>query len=612
VKDMVEFQKRDKNDILGIPILGFIFKNPTFLLMLKLLVLALFIYGIVFGFLYPDKSENIFTKALFWTLFWPFFIVITLPTFGRIFCGICPHGFMGKYITKFGLQKKMPQYLDNPYIGITLLIVGFWVVYYIAPGTYKTPLASAIFFLVLTLLSIVFFFFYKDMGYCKNICPIGTMMRGFSKVSFTKLETYKKSCNSCKTFECANVCPYNLKPFTFEKRNSMTDCTLCMDCADSCEAVAFKFVKPSKSLFGKFQIHKPEVWAVILITAAISITMSFHHALGRVAISDQFIWSKMGVWLESQIGIAGLDYIGISALFCAMVVTLGLATFGIYIASKFLKEDYSKVFYTLSYAFIPLFIIGGLSHTFEFFFLHHYHNIANGFMQGFGVVGEKVAPLATRKDTWLRIFTVMNYIAVIWAFLILYKRLQFFNGTKLVKTGAFIFASSLILFYLGLNIYKLYAFAVYGVKKGGHMHHGGNGKMFQSVPFKDAVILQTGKDKYSCSICGMKLPMFYKTNHTATLPDGKVIQYCSAHCLQDHKHTVKTNDEKVVDVSSLEFIDAKKAFYVVGSRQKGTMSMVSKYAFKLHKNASEFQKKFGGKIVNYSSAMEIVKKDFKK
>jgi hypothetical protein len=466
---MVDFQKRDKNDIYGMPIIGFLFKNERFKMGLKLAVLGLFFYALVFGIIYPTQEENIFTTALFWSLFWSLFIVVTLSTFGRVFCGICPHGFMGKYITKFGLKKKIPKALANPFIGITLLVIGFWAVYYIYPQAYKTPLASSIFFIILTLISMVFFYIYKDMSYCKSICPIGTLMKVFGKVSFTTLGTYQESCKSCTTFECATACSYNLKPFTFDKRASMTDCTLCMDCSDACEAVSFKLVAPSQPLFKKFQTNKAEVWAILLITAAITITMSFHHALGRVAIADSFPWAKVGHFLEGNIKIAGLDYVGISALFFAMLITISLTYFGMYVASKFLKEDFKKVFYTLGYAFVPIFIIGGLSHTYEFFFLEHYSNIANGFMQGFGIAGESIEPLATRKDTWLRIFSLLKYIAIIWAFVIMAKRINFFNASKIAKIAAFFFASSLTLFYLYLNIYTVYAFKTYGAKT--HMQH---------------------------------------------------------------------------------------------------------------------------------------------
>ena len=42
---MIEFKNnRDKNDIFGMPILGYIFKNQNFIMFIRLLVLALFVY----------------------------------------------------------------------------------------------------------------------------------------------------------------------------------------------------------------------------------------------------------------------------------------------------------------------------------------------------------------------------------------------------------------------------------------------------------------------------------------------------------------------------------------------------------------------------------------
>lgn len=68
---MVNHIKRDNNDIYKMPILGFLFKNRVFLLGLKIFVVVLFFYAIIFGFM-DQSRENIFTTGLFWGLFWPF------------------------------------------------------------------------------------------------------------------------------------------------------------------------------------------------------------------------------------------------------------------------------------------------------------------------------------------------------------------------------------------------------------------------------------------------------------------------------------------------------------------------------------------------------------
>jgi hypothetical protein len=137
-------------------------------------------------------------------------------------------------------------------------------------------------------------------------------------------------------------------------------------------------------------------------------------------------------------------------------------------------------------------------------------------------------------------------------------------------------------------------------------------KMFQTVAMDKATILQEGKTKMFCPECGMTLPMFYKTNHAATV-DGKVKQYCSLYCIvEDTKKGSKLTDVKVVDVKSLKFINADKAFYVVGSGKKGTMTMVSKYAFANQVDADAFAKDNGGKVTDYAGAYKEAETDFGK
>jgi nitrous oxide reductase accessory protein NosL len=140
-----------------------------------------------------------------------------------------------------------------------------------------------------------------------------------------------------------------------------------------------------------------------------------------------------------------------------------------------------------------------------------------------------------------------------------------------------------------------------------------NAKMFQSVAMDEATILQDSKNKLYCPLCGMNLPMFYKTNHAA-LHEGHTKQYCSLHCLVEDKIQNKADlkDIQVVDVTSLKFIDAQSATYVVGSSKKGTMSMVSKYAFAKKADAEVFVKEFGGEMMGFEEAYIRASQGFEK
>lgn len=464
---MVDFIKRDNNDLFKNPVFAFLFKNSKFLFILRVSVAALFFYAIYYGFANPSK-ENIFTGALFWGVFWALFMVVTLVSFGRVFCGICPHGFLGKYITKFGLKKTMPKWMQNRYIGITLLVLGWWGIYYTFEGFWKSPFNTALMFGVMTLFAFILYYIYKDMSYCKYICPIGTLTRAYDKISSTKLETYTDACKECRTFECASACQYDLKPFTFAKKNQTDDCTLCMDCAVSCEAVKFKITKPAEQLGSKLKILSAEVWTYILIFASIPVSMGFAHGLNRSNIADAFIWNKTAALL-------GLGEYGSGFAFLyALIISIFFATSGLYLASKVLRKDYASTFTTLGVAFIPLFIFASLGHTLEMFFIKDYQTIVHGFAQGFGLNIE-VEALAKRGDGWLHYFKLFKWIGVIWALVILYKRIKLIDATKLRKVAGYFFASLMILFYIGLNLYTGYVFSRYGAKSMGHGGHGSHG-----------------------------------------------------------------------------------------------------------------------------------------
>jgi ferredoxin len=494
---VVDFIKRDKDDVFGRKILGFLFKNQKFLFGFRVVVVVLFFFAIFLGFIDSSKN-NIFTTAVFWGIFWSFFMVITLPTFGRIFCGICPHGFLGKYITKIGLKKSMPKWMQNRFIGLLLLVVGWWGVYYVFPGVYRTPLGTAMLFSVMSVLAFVLYFLYKDMSYCKYICPIGTVTRAFSKLSFARLGTYKSACSECKTFDCATACPYNLKPFTFDKKNSMEDCTLCMECTRACESVNFKFKKPSSSLFGKFKALHVEVWAYILILASIPIAMAFHHGIGRSKVAGDMIWSKTAEIFKPYFE-QNVDLVGFFAYFYAMFFTILAATVGMYIASKILKKPFKEVFYNLGYSYAPLFIFASMGHALSGFFTRGYERIVEGFAWAFGLKVD-VSSLAKRGDDWLMIFNAFKWIAIIWALVILYKRMKLLKVDKIKKIVAFPFAALLIIFYFGVNQYRTYVVDTYGRASSGM--HGSRAK-------RDKMRYAGGKYKVTAIVVKPKDTLFF-------------------------------------------------------------------------------------------------------
>jgi len=130
-------------------------------------------------------------------------------------------------------------------------------------------------------------------------------------------------------------------------------------------------------------------------------------------------------------------------------------------------------------------------------------------------------------------------------------------------------------------------------------------QMPQTVPADQAQLLQSGPGKLYCPNCGMNLVKFYKTSHA--LDEH---QYCSMHCYCEANPASEDSAGKaqVVDFTTLKFILATSAHYVVGSDVKGTMTMTSKYAFANKADAETFAGKHGGEIMSFEGAQSVARK----
>jgi nitrous oxide reductase accessory protein NosL len=138
-------------------------------------------------------------------------------------------------------------------------------------------------------------------------------------------------------------------------------------------------------------------------------------------------------------------------------------------------------------------------------------------------------------------------------------------------------------------------------------------KSFSKVASVEPVLVQKGSEKQWCPVCGMSLKMFYKTSHTSKLQNGTKRQYCSMRCLvlDMKEYGIDTKTIKVIDAKTQKLIDADDAFYVVDSKVKGTMSRVSKLAFASKNDAETFAKKYKGKVVDFTTALNMAKKSLK-
>jgi len=447
---MVTSQKRRKSDIFGWPLVGLIFKNRAVLFAVRTLTMLLFVSALYFGFAYPELSENPYTTAIFWSLFWPFFMIISIVALGPGFCGICPHGVMGRWMAKFGLQREVPSWLKKRGIGLAILILLYWLPVYLLPGALKIPLVASFLFLLLTGVAALSFYIFKEMAYCSYLCPIGAVTKTYGKIGPVRLSTYQSSCKECETFDCAAACSVGLQPYLFEKKNSMRDCTLCMDCAQSCEAVSFSIVKPMSGLTGDIKDrHNMHVWVFVALLAVITVTMSFHHALGHSPIKTELPWYKLGMWIEGGVPL-GIDWVGFNALWMASASVLVLVFGGFKLASMIVKAPLNEVAKNLAYTLAPLMVLGSLSHVGSFFFLHYASDLATSY---YWLIGDEtvVKPLAGFRDSWVHLFKLFGYLGAVASAVLLYVRLGRYALPLGAKLLAWVSAGAMVWFYLFLQ-----------------------------------------------------------------------------------------------------------------------------------------------------------------
>lgn len=466
-RSMHSISVRSGNDLFGVPILSFLFKNRIALISYRLLTLFLLVSALIYGFVRPSPEENPFTTAVFWSLFWPFFMVITLPTLGNVFCMICPLGFVGRHLQKAGPGRRIPKFLKNPYLGLILFnILGYWFMLYTFPGIWRNPLNTAVFFSIILVISLIVFYLFRGMAFCKYLCPIGSVNSAFARVGFTWLSTYREECSGCRKPDCALSCPYELNPSRFDERNSMANCTLCMECAHACDAVRFEVRGWSSSLLNRIpRPEKWEVWSYILLVGVITFGMRFHHGLGRTQLADYTPWHITGSFLQSYLGIPKwIDVAGLTAMLMALGTVLGVVYVSTTLASRISGMSREKVFLEIGYAFAPLMIVGSLSHVLEFFFLHYYSDAVNGISHFLGL-NLRVEPLAHRGDWWLNLFKVFPLIGGLWSLYILHRRVNLLNPPS---KGRFYSVSALLPFlYLFLWAFTTAAGFLF---PGGHTH----------------------------------------------------------------------------------------------------------------------------------------------
>jgi nitrous oxide reductase accessory protein NosL len=119
----------------------------------------------------------------------------------------------------------------------------------------------------------------------------------------------------------------------------------------------------------------------------------------------------------------------------------------------------------------------------------------------------------------------------------------------------------------------------------------------------------------NCKICGMDRQEFGYSRVLIEYDDGIMVGTCSTRCAAlDLAMNIGRvpRSIKAGEFNSGELIDAEKAYWVVGGKKEGVMSMRGKWAFQKKSGAEGFMAKNGGKLGTFQDALKASFEDLYK
>lgn len=441
------------------PVVGWLIRKGLLMTSLRTLTLLIFASAIITGLLFDDAKVGLAT-LLIWGVFWPLLTCIVTPTLGNLFCGICPHGFIGKWISKHGLNKPFPRHLRGVWGGLILIVLGYWIVTYAMPGYLSgSTRVTAVYFMIFTLAAFSVFFLFKDMAWCKHLCPLGRVLSTHSKIGILQITTEKNTCQSCKTFECAKACSYHLSPFRFEKRNNMESCTLCMDCVSACDQVQLVAKAPGKILSKPIigQDHH-EMWVFLIILGVAGIGIQFLHGLQHTPLKPYLPWLLAGEGLHALLPLDA-DHFDLGR-FLALVTGLGstmlIGIFGYRKAASLAQLEWKTTANCLAVALAPLAIIGLIPHAVTVFSTRTAHQLSNEAVSWLGLSWQ-MSPLANRGDTWLSVLSWLPYFAMIWTLWLVWQRAGLLVEQRILRIRVWFYGALPAFVFISIFLVKIIA-----------------------------------------------------------------------------------------------------------------------------------------------------------
>ncbi len=168
--------------------------------------------------------------------------------FSRLYCGwACPIGnlmrFQSWLYKKMGLKRfKAPELFKNKRLRWLWLILFIGAMVVAKRASLKLNML-----LYITLIGIVFSFFFEEEFWHKYLCPYGTILSTIKKPYIFRMQINQDQCNGCGL--CERICPNKAITVTTGNKRIIDnrECLLCFKCKDTCPSSAIYYNKNSST-----------------------------------------------------------------------------------------------------------------------------------------------------------------------------------------------------------------------------------------------------------------------------------------------------------------------------------------------------------------------------
>lgn len=179
-----------------------------------------------------------YIKEIPWLRYSILIITSVLILFGNLFLLnlLDPYSNTGRIFTQ--IFNPLLTLINN-FAAFTLEKFNLYILYPVEIKTFYLGLAL---FPFLFLMFVLYLSFKRGRLYCNTICPVGTLLGLFSKVSLFKLKIDEQSCEGCGI--CVRVC----KAECINKENKFIDlsrCVSCYNCLDVCPSDSISYILTS-------------------------------------------------------------------------------------------------------------------------------------------------------------------------------------------------------------------------------------------------------------------------------------------------------------------------------------------------------------------------------